>query len=438
MKHFFLNHLQRNAVAGGGGGEDKRTEEQLLLAIGVKIEDALKTRATVEELAALRAELPTELKGIDMVQLRAMADDKTGAMAILARQGLEIQKLKTNQAAQPEDMSVRAQIKRWHDTVVEKGSELTVRAALENMANGGGKTPLPQLELRVVASPMLPSNTYNGSAYLPKPEFQAGATEIIRKQPTFWNYIRKGSTGAAAYVWVNKKNPQGVAGFIGPGVAKPGISFEIATEISNAKKIAASEKVAMELLQDIEGFASWVEMELIYQVEQKASTTLMSGTGSSTSPAGIQTISVAYTATGIKTANPNDWDAIVACVAQLHSGNLFGEVTAFINPIDYANMVLTKAVSQGQLFIPPATGATIVVDNNIPIGSLQIALLDYYKVLIYKGFTLSYGWENDDFTKNLSTVIGEMRIHQYFSQNHTGAFIFDTFAAIKTAITPAP
>jgi len=421
------------------GDDDKRTEEELLAKIKLQIDGALATRATKDELKAIQDSLPAELKELPIAQLRAMADDKTGAMSMIAKQGLAIQKLQNTLASQPEDMSIRAQIKRWHETPIKEGSELTVRAALEKMSAGGSKIEIPGFELNLrVASPMTPANTYNGSAYLPKIEYAPGVNEIVRNQPTFWDYIKKGTTGAAAYVWINKKNPLGAAGFIGPGVAKPGVSFEIETEISNAKKIAASEKVAMELLQDIDGMASWVENELIYQVMQKASTTLMTGTASSTVPSGIQTISVAYTLTTVHTTNPNNWDAIRACVAQLRSGNLFGNVTAFVNPIDFANMVMTKAQNQGQLFIPPVTGATIVEDNNVPVGYVQVALLDYYKVLIYKAFSLAYGWENDDFTKNLVTVIGEMRIHQFFSENYTGAFIYDTFANITAALQPAP
>ena len=251
----------------------------------------------------------------------------------------------------------------------------------------------------------------------------------------FWDYLRKGSRNTAAIVFMNKVTPLGAAGFIGPGVAKPGISFQLETQTSTAKKIAASEKVAMEILQDIEGFSTWLEQELSYQVRQKANTTLMSGTLSSTVPAGIQTLSVTFTATGIATTNPNNWDALIACVAQLRSGNLMGTVTAFVNPLDYANMKLTKAISQGQPFIAPDPGVKIVEDNNIPVGYVQVAILDHYKVDIYKGYNVTYGWENDDFTKNLITVIGEMRLHQYFSTNFTGAFIYDTFANIKTAIT---
>lgn len=317
-----------------------------------------------------------------------------------------------------------SQIKEW----AEKN-----KAALANI-KAGTKAELSEMTLKV-NSPMTPANTYNGSAYLPQPQFEAGITDLVRVQPTFWDYIKKGATSSAAYVWVNKINPLGAAGFIGPGVLKPNISFELTTEISTAKKIAVTDKCATELLEDIPGMASYIQDEMAYQLRAKMNTTLMTGVSSSTVPAGIQTISTTFTQTGVQTSNPGNWDAVVALVAQLRSGNLMGPVTVFMNPVDYANMKLHKATSQGQLFIPGESGATIVEDNNIPIGFVQAAILQYYRVLIYKDFQVTFGWENDDFTKNLVTTIAEMRIHQFFSQNYTGFAIYDSLANIKAAIT---
>ena len=361
--------------------------------------------------------LEAELKAS---QLKVGASD--AEKAEMVRMASEIVALK--ESAKPEAVTMNSQLNGW----------LTENKAALIAIKGGSKADLTPLVIKV-NSPMTPANTFNGSAYLPIPEFSPGATEIVRVEPTFWDYITKGRSSSAAYVWVNKKNPLGAAGFIGPGVIKPGVSFEIATEISNAKKIAVSEKTATELLEDIDGMASWIQQELTYQLRAKLNTTLMTGTASSTVPAGIQTISTTYSLTTVKTDDPNNWDACRACVAQLRSGNLQGPVTIFMNPIDYTNMILTKAQSQGQIFMPADTGATIVQDNNIAVGFIQVALLDYYKVLIYKDLTVSFGWENDDFTKNLGTTIAEMRIHQYFSENHTGAFIYDTLSNIKTAIT---
>src|SRR5690606_31233167 len=118
-------------------------------------------------------------------------------------------------------------------------------------------------------------------------------------------------------------------------------------------------------------------------------------------------------------------DALVAVEAQLEAGNLAGPITHFVNPVDFANMMLTKSQSQGQLFIPRMPQGVIIKDNNIPVGSFQSAILQYYNVKIYKDYTVTYGWENDDFTRNLVTLVGERRIHQYVKENYTGFAVFD-------------
>lgn len=323
--------------------------------------------------------------------------------------------------------NIATHLKDWVET--NKNALASIKA--------GTKEALTPLVIKT-NSPMTPANTYNSSSFLPNVQIDPTPNEIVRVQPTLWSVLRKGRTKANPYVWVNKKNPLGAAGFIGPGVAKPGVSFELATESSNAKKIAVSDKCATELLDDIDGMASWIEQEMTYQLLKEMNSKLMSGTSSSTVPAGLQTISTTYTLSGVETANANNWDAIIALATQLRSGNLSGAVTAFVNPVDYANMILTKATSQGQLFVPAQTGVNIIEDNNIPVGYVQVAILDYYKVLILQDLTISYGWEDQDFTKNLVTAIAEMRIHQFFSENYTGFAIYDTFANVKSAITPAP
>lgn len=431
MKRIFWKFYDAGAGGAGGGAGEKAA---LLAEIRTMISTGLETRASKAEIDAAIGEKMKEFKDLSIEQLRSMTDEKTGVMAILKAQGLAIAELENRSKGNDAPKTVREQILEWR-----KVNELALRSIKD-----GKKAELTPLEIRV-NSPMTPSNTYNGSAYLPRPEFEGGANDIVRVAPTFWDYLKKGRTGSAAYVWVNKKNPLGAAGFIGPGVAKPGVSFELATEISNAKKIAATEKIALELLDDIEGFSSFVEDELRYQVRAKVNTTLMTGVSSTTVPAGIQTLSVPYSLTTIQTDNPNFMDCIRACVAQLRSGNLVGAATAFINPIDAANMDLTKANTSGVYLLPPFVtadgrsigGATVVEDNNVAVGYVQVALLDYYKIKIYKDFAITMGWENDDFTKNLVTIIGEMRLHQIFSENFNGAFIYDSFADIQAAIAAA-
>lgn len=377
------------------------------------------------------------------------SDDKDkGIRSKVVALAEELKLLKDQKAIAPKDMSYRGQILDWKKEnkeifeAVEKRSKDGVPFRLSQDEVG----KLKPLVIRAAVSPMLPADTFNPGAaaaqslFIPQPQFEAGANEIVRVQPTFWDYLRKGRSSSATYVWVNKKKPAdtGAADFIAPGVAKPAVSFTIKTEYSQAKKVAATEKLAMETLNDVDGFQSWAEAELIYQVKQLANTVcLITGdtAGDADTPNSITKLAVEFTAAGLSTSAPNNWDVGRAVAAQIRANNLVGAITIFINPIDKANMDMTKAMSQGQLYQPGPQYVNWVEDNNVAVGSFIGGIMDYYRILMYQDLVLEYGLVNDDFSKNLITVRAEMRFHQVFSENYTGAFVKGTFDAVKLAIT---
>jgi hypothetical protein len=138
--------------------------------------------------------------------------------------------------------------------------------------------------------------------------------------------------------------------------------------------------------------------------------------------------------------NPNNWDCCRAVVAQIRKAFIDGQIVIFMNPIDTANMDMEKAVSQGTymgLNVRQVPGAIIVEDYNIAAGYIQAVVVDCLKTVMYKDFMLKFGWENDDFTKNLVTAIAEMRLHSYHSENDAAAFVYDDLADIKSQIAAA-
>jgi HK97 family phage major capsid protein len=350
------------------------------------------------------------------------------------KQGEEITALKAQlESAKPVDNSVRGQVTKW----MEKNKE-----AIEKIKKGQ-KADLEALTINKVAITMTEAASLNSSAFLPNAQVLPGFNDLIRQQPTFWDYIPKARTSANPLVWVNKTNKQGNATFIGEGVLKPLASFELETETSTAKKVAERMKVSTEMLHDVDGLVSMIEGELRYEVLIAASTAVLTGTASATVPAGITTLASAFTLTTVTTTDPNNADAIRAAIAQLASLYFTSNIVAIINPIDAANMDLTKADTSGVYMLPPfvtadgryIAGVPVIESTEIAVGFLLIGDLSKYKISILQDFHIMWGWENDDFSKNLVTVIGEMRFHQYMSANHTGAFIYESFADIKTAIT---
>lgn len=372
--------------------------------------------------------------------LRAMADEKTGVMAKLVEMGTKIQEMEARASSMIDKKSVRAQVTKWHED--NKAAIAQIRS--------GHKVNLPSLELRDAVTMHFSTVNAGSSPYIGTTEIEPGVNSILRFPTTFWDFLTKGRTGAKTYVWVNMVSPEGAAAFIGPGVAKPGVSFSLEAENSVAKKIADSAKAGTELLDDIDGMVTFIEGELKEQLMQKVNSTLMDSVGTSTVPTGIKQLSqdvdgaaFATAFTALKTTNPNYMDAVRSIVAALRSGKLTGEITVFINSVDSGNMDMSKAQDSGVYLLPPfvtadgrtIAGAKVVEDPNIPIGEVQAGFMKYYRILIYKDYTVTWGWENDDLTKNLVTVVGEMRLHQFFNTRHTGAFFRDTFADVIAKIT---
>lgn len=387
--------------------------------------------------------------------LKALADPETGISKIVEKQGVLIEQLMAGGTVGGKKyLSIREQLSAWKDKgskfTTDDGTVIDQPAAKEALAKRrlGGSVDIPAFELELTplaaTSPMTPANTFTGDyPAIPVPNIDYTLNEIPRNQLTLWDTLVKGRSGSPIMVWINKTNPQGAAGFIAPGVLKPLISFEIETGTTSAKKVADAAKVALETLEDIDQFESWLRDELRYQVLLAVNTALMTGDGIGDNPTGIQNLSVAYTTTGIATTNPTYVDALRAVVAQMRSGNLQGEIDIFINPIDSANMDIAKATDSGVYLLPPfvtasgrtVAGARVREDANIPVGYFQAAFLRYYRILIYKPLVITFGWENDDFRRNLLTYLCEMRFLQAFNEQYTGAFVYDSFANVITAIT---
>lgn len=411
-------------------------EEEILLGkIKSQTEEMLSKKGfqTKAELDAAVVEKMKAFEGLDAAKLKGLFDEKTGVMAIIQSQGEEITRLKAKNAEQTEDLSIRAQVKSW----------FTKNAEAIKKIKSGTKADLEPMEIKAADSPMTPTTVFTNTVTL-----GAGALirqgspviDLLRIQPTLWDLISKGSTNLETYTWVNKKVPaaSGAADFLAPGGAKPKVSFTLETEKSNAKKVAVSMKVATELLEDVDGMTSYIESELQYQLKAHVNSILMgAAAASSTDPAGIRNYAAAYTLTGIQTQNPNNWDVARALIAQIRASYIDGPIMVVMHPVDVANMEMSKAISQGQymgLNLRPIPGGFLIEDYNIAAGSVLAFAVDALKTLIYKPFRVAYGWENDDFTKNLVTIIAETRFHQFHSDNHAAAFVYDTIANVKTAI----
>lgn len=398
---------------------EKRFEE-------IKIEGLSEDQVKVLHTKAINEALEPYLKfkALNLEELVKLLDKEKGIDAILKAQGEEINKLK-GIGKDPANKSTRDMVEEW----------VTKNKSVIDDIKAGTRRDLPELKVKAAAT-MLESTHFGGSAYLPNVQVLPGYIDLIRKKPTFWDRLLKPATKANPLVWVNKYNKQGNAAFTAEGALKSQASFELQTESSVPRKTTEYMKVSTEMLNDVDYLTGMITQELQYEVDMSSNTDVLTGSGVAPHPKGVTLYAGAYslaTITGV--IAPNNTDAMVAAVAQLRSLNFTGALTAYINPIDNAQRKLSKALTgeyTNNLQVP--VDAEIVEDNNIAVGYLLIGDMSKYHIQMYQDFFVQWGWENQDFTKNLVTVIGERRFHQWVSSNETAAFIYDTFANIKTAI----
>lgn len=283
---------------------------------------------------------------------------------------------------------------------------------------------------------------------LPQPEYIPGVVNIAEKSPSVLSVVDYSSTGSAVIIWVDEANKEGDAEFLGEGELKPLHDFELQPKTSNAKKVAVAIKVSTEMLDDISYMESEIRMKLEKRVRLKADEKVFNG--DDTNPDefdGIIRYASAFVAGSLAATvvTPNNSDAIRAAVAQIvvssDTDRSFAPNYVFMHPYDVAGMDLQKG-SDGHYVLPPFSsadgrrvyGLQIVESTRIPAGYVLVGDFTKSHVREYKNFEISVGFENDDFRKNLVTMLGEMRLHHYISANEAVGFVYDQLSVIKTAI----
>jgi hypothetical protein len=128
-------------------------------------------------------------------------------------------------------------------------------------------------------------------------------------------------------------------------------------------------------------------------------------------------------------------DVIRIAKAQVEADN-FTPTHVVLNPIDIASLQLTKA-SDGAYTYPmyiPMQGEMRVADlivvssNYIAQDSYLVGDMSKVSVKFRNDLNLSVGLDQDDFTRNMITILAEARLVQYVKANQKNAFVKGTLS----------
>ena len=73
-------------------------------------------------------------------------------------------------------------------------------------------------------------------------------------------------------------------------------------------------------------------------------------------------------------------------------------------------------------------GLIVVSSNNIAAGTLVVGDFTKMNIKFREDLNMSIGYENDDFTRNMITILAEARLVAYVKGNDVNAFVQSNIA----------
>ena len=394
------------------------TQEEIIKALGEKI-DAMKNESVskAELIEVLSAVKDLETKGNEVTTLKEKVEELTLQVLDLSTKG------ESNNA--PESLQ----------TLLKEKSD-----DLKAMKEKSGASV--QITLKAAGTMALSTNT---TGQIPQAEREQGITRIVRRNPFILELVNVGTIMSNVWEWVEQKNADGGAAMTAEGAAKSQADFDLVVASANVKKVTAYIKVTKEMLDDVELMRSEIDQELTELINLKIDDQLLNGTGLTVNLTGIITNATAWAADAFAASipTPTKWDVLRTAINQVRV-NLFEPTYIVMHPTDVTSMELSKG-TDGHYILPPfasqdgtnIAGIRVVANTGVTIDKFLVGDFTKSGVRFKEGLTINVGYENDDFTKNLVTILAEARLVQRVKSNHYGAFVYGDFSDAITALTPA-
>lgn len=283
----------------------------------------------------------------------------------------------------------------------------------------------------------------NVTGQVPQAERETGITRIVRRNPFILELVNVGSIMSNVWEWVEQKNADGGSAMTAEGAAKSQADFDLVVASANVKKVTAYIKVTKEMLDDVELMRAEIDQELTELINLKIDEQLLSGDGLTVNLTGIIPNATAWAAGAfaLSIPTPTKWDVLRTAINQVRV-NLFEPTYIVMHPTDVTSMELSKG-TDGHYIMPPfaasdgtiVSGIRVVANTGVTIDKFLVGDFSKSGARFREGLTINVGYENDDFTKNLVTILAEARLVHRVKSNHYGAFVYGDFSDAITALT---
>ena len=195
------------------------------------------------------------------------------------------------------------------------------------------------------------------------------------------------------------------------GAAKAAVRPTFSLITQTAATIAGYAKVSKQALSDSVELQRAIDVTLKRSITTALDTLLNSGSWGGAN--GLLAHATAYTSL----VYTNAADAASEGVATMQTAG-FNPDTVVLTPADWLAIVAAKAAGDGQYlsgsYLAPLgeslRGLKVVLSPTITAGKLLVMDSSQFELLVVEDLTVEIGTDSDDFTKNVRTVLGEMRV----------------------------
>jgi HK97 family phage major capsid protein len=265
----------------------------------------------------------------------------------------------------------------------------------------------------------------------------AGVMPLPQRRLTIRDLLMPGRMDGNTLEYVKETGFTNSAAGTAEGAAKPESDLKFDLVSTSAKVIAHWFKASKQVLSDISQLQSIIDQRLIYGLRYIEEGQILNGDGTGQNLNGIVTQATAYSAP-LALADLNKFDVLRLAMLQAALAE-YPATGHVLHPTDWAEIETLKD-SQGRYIIGNPQGTVAPTLWGLPVVATQaMGVGDFLTGAFTMGAQLFDRWDarvetgyvNDDFTKNLVTVLGEERVA--LAVYRPEAFITGDFATALAA-----
>ena len=366
-----------------------------------------------EDVEAFNTRIQTELEGLKNL------DAKTNELSeVIAKFEGKLEALKETAKEPAKRLSLGQSIAKTYEDNLD---------AIKDAVGKGGKVNLEVKDTTI-------NGNYTGDFLLT--DYDSDIDLKARKRMGIMDIVNTGTCSSKFVTYVTQeKEVQG--SWTGEAIGKEEGASDWAEVSEEVKKIATYLKVSKEMLEDLSFVRGEINNDLIKGITESIVDALINGSGVGSVINGLLSIPMglpAFTGAGFTGANAipnaNLSDVLRVAKAQVESAN-YTPTHVILNPVDVAKLQLTKGTDGTYtypIYLPE--GGQMVIADMVVVSSTFIAVDKYIvgdfsrvNVKMREGINLSVGLDQDDFTRNMVTILAEARLVQYVKKNQKSAFV---------------